>query len=271
MTIIAHLSDTHFGTEVPEVVSSLREYIRALKPDIAVISGDLTQRARASQFEAAQQFAQSLGVTTLLLPGNHDIPLYDIFTRFTNPYRLYKKFCGRRQMFWCNSNLGILCLDATNPFRHTRGKLDLSETRRLLSNARQEMPNDAHFLVAVHQPLVVTMPQDIGEALINAADVAALFSEYRVDAVLSGHVHMPYIATTTQHFKNLTRGFILSTAGTALSHRTRPGAPNSFNLIELNEGRLQLSVQAWALENKSFEQIKVMEFISETRGWRNNS
>src|SRR5437868_4949782 len=96
MSVLLHISDTHFGTEEAPVVSALQTLAHDLKPDALILSGDITQRALSAQFEAARQFCESLHVPQLLaLPGNHDIPLYNVLLRVAAPYRKYAAAFGR--------------------------------------------------------------------------------------------------------------------------------------------------------------------------------
>src|SRR5258706_7190913 len=95
MTSILQISDTHFGTEQPPVVNALVRLAHAETPDLVVISGDVTQRARRSQFRAAREFVDRLAVPrTLIIPGNHDIPLYNIFARLFDPYANHRREFG---------------------------------------------------------------------------------------------------------------------------------------------------------------------------------
>ena len=95
MSVFVHISDTHFGTEQPAVTDALRAWVQEQKPDAVILSGDITQRARTAQFQAARAFCDSLGVPHLLtLPGNHDIPLYNLAARLFTPYRGYSRVFG---------------------------------------------------------------------------------------------------------------------------------------------------------------------------------
>ena len=96
MSLLLHISDSHFGAEEAAVVNALRDLAHELAPDALVFSGDVTQRARPSQFAAARQFCDSLGIAkVLVLPGNHDIPLYNLFARVVTPWGNYRKAIGR--------------------------------------------------------------------------------------------------------------------------------------------------------------------------------
>jgi len=95
MRVLAHLSDLHFGRSEAAVVSSLVSALEKVRPDLIVISGDLTQRARPAQFREARAFLDALGAPTLVVPGNHDVPLYNVLQRFFTPLGRYRRYIGR--------------------------------------------------------------------------------------------------------------------------------------------------------------------------------
>ena len=95
MRRIAHLSDLHFGRHDDEIVTGLLRALKAIAPDIYVISGDLTQRARRAQFAAAKAFVDELratGLPVIVVPGNHDVPLYDVARRFMRPLNRFRRY-----------------------------------------------------------------------------------------------------------------------------------------------------------------------------------
>src|SRR6188508_1698757 len=95
MRTIVHLSDLHFGASDPALVAAVLDEVRRLAPDVIAVSGDLTQRARHSQFRAARAFLEALPAPIVVVPGNHDVPLYNVFARFTDPLRGFRKHVAR--------------------------------------------------------------------------------------------------------------------------------------------------------------------------------
>lgn len=272
MTVIAQLSDTHFGTELPDVVAAVKVAVARVKPDIILLTGDITQRARKVQFEAAADFMSSLPASTrIVIPGNHDIPLFNPFARMLTPYRHFKRAFGARETIWNQSDIAIIGFDATHPLRHTRGRLEEKPLLARIAQAKQQMKHGALLFACIHQPLVTAWPQDASEVLIHAEQTAKLLAEQGVDMVLSGHVHVPLSTTTEGIFSSVSRHFILAGAGTSISRRTRPGAPNSFNVIRLDPGRperkLTLSQQVYDETQKHFVQRFSTLFRLGTHGW----
>lgn len=273
MTVIVHLSDTHFGTEVAEVVRAVEQAVLAIKPDIVTISGDVTQRAHADQFKLASAFLEALPADLrFVIPGNHDIPLFNIPLRMTDPYYHYSQIFGLREGIWCHDNIGIIGYDATSRWRHTRGYIPDATLIRHIKEARAKLKPGAILVACAHQPLVVALPEDQENVLIHAQRTAELFAEHQVDLVLSGHVHMPIITTTQEAFPTLSRHFVLSGAGTAVSYRTRSGAPNSFNVIRISpEGHapaIAITLMEYQQASQQFTAKVEKRFSLTTAGWR---
>jgi len=235
MMQIVHLSDTHFGTEIPEVVTALKQAVAELKPDIVLLTGVITQRARRREFQAARDFMDQLASKTrLVIPGNHDIPLFNVFARLLTPYAAYQRAFGDFEFTWCGDGVGIIGFNTTSRFRHTTGLLNPDYLTRRIHDIRKKIGVDALLIACVHQPLSTAWPEDHDNVLLDSDAIAHAFSALKVDVVLSGHVHVPLMTTTHAIFQTLARHFLLVGAGTAVSHRTRPNAPNSFNVITAN-------------------------------------
>ena len=92
MRTIVHLSDLHFGRVNEALLTPLVEAVRALAPDVVVVSGDLTQRARAAEFQQAQEFLSRLPGPQIVVPGNHDVPLYNIAHRLLRPLDKFRRY-----------------------------------------------------------------------------------------------------------------------------------------------------------------------------------
>ncbi|HUP91148.1 MAG TPA: metallophosphoesterase [Solimonas sp.] len=242
--LLLQISDTHFGTERPEVVEALVREADALAPDAVLLVGDITQRARAAQFAAAAEVMARLpGKLHVAVPGNHDLPLFNLVARLFWPYAGFEKSFGPRRTLWSGQGLTLLALDATHPKRHKNGELPALMLRERLAEARSSAGPDGLLVLAAHQPLWTAWQKDGHQTLLGRDQTALILAEHRVDLVLSGHVHVPLIGLSTIGFK-LPWTYVLSGTGTAVSDRTRAGAPNSFNLIEVTPGaqpRIELS------------------------------
>lgn len=265
---IAHLSDPHFGTEVPEVVSALQAALPALQPDVIVVSGDITQRARTAQFDAAADFLESLPpVPKLLVPGNHDLPLFNLPLRLTLPDHGYRRVFGVTEQERHAGPVSLVGFDTTLRLRHTRGDLRISHLRSRMAAIER---GAALRIVVMHQPLHTLLEQDRDECLISAPEIADVLAGCGADLVLSGHVHMPLLTDTRSVFPGLRRHFVLSGAGTAVSRRIRSGAPNSFNLLDIDEGcqRASITLHAFDAAGACFVPATVRHFLQQADGWR---
>lgn len=273
MTTLLHLSDTHFGTELPAVMSALWSAVSEITPDIVLLSGDITQRARRSQFERARHFIDSLQVERFLaIPGNHDIPLYNLYARFLSPYRNYEAFFGTRERSLVTDTLVIFGFDATSPWLHTRGRIDPDRMRTVFENALlKRRSQDMISAVCIHQPLCTLLPEDSDEILINHERIANLLAEYRIDLVLSGHVHVPFIISTAQVLPHTAPFSIFSGAGTAVSWRTRPQGPNSFNSVKfdlsLSPPTAVVTKYVYAPQLSTFCPACSVTFLRTEKGW----
>lgn len=229
MTKIIHLSDLHFGRDRPELISALLLEVENRSPDLVVISGDLTQRAFKSQFHQAQQFLSKLAAPFLVVPGNHDVPFYNLFARLFFPFRCYRKFIDLElSPVWENDKVFVLGINTVDPMAIQRGKL----SHRYLDQLALKVPEDDRFKLAVmHHPMEHHQVTD--KELMQGASLARrALEEMGIDAVVSGHLH----SVITEPFRDNPKMLFVQ-AGTALSTRIR-GDLNSFNSLEIDPNRV---------------------------------
>ncbi len=209
--------------------------LRRLTPDMVLISGDITQRARRSQFLAARAFMENLKpILTFAIPGNHDIPLENLPLRFFAPYRgFHRYFQSRREAQFMFGDVSVTGLNSTSRWRHVQGELSLQRIRPPLERSSKE---SRIRVVSIHHPMDCAKHVDEKNLIKNRDEVAQLLAETKTDLILSGHIHDPYVELSTQRYPEVQRSMIISVAGTSLSSRTRAGAPNSFNWIEIAAG-----------------------------------
>lgn len=268
---IVQISDPHFGTERAPVVDALVDWVRALRPSLLVLSGDLTQRARRAQFDAARAFVDRMGVPALLaVPGNHDLPLFDLASRLLDPY------VGWRRVFGADLEpvvasprwlaIGVL---TTRRWRHVDGAVSAVQAARVA--ARLEAADDAQLrIVVTHQPALTLRPEDAVDRLHGADAALRRWSAAGADLVLGGHIHLPYIAAAHEHVDGLARRMWIVQAGTAVSHRTRREAGNSVNLLRIpaSAGRARgCVVERWDCVDprRGFERVSAMAPAIDTR------
>ncbi|MBY0464748.1 MAG: metallophosphoesterase, partial [Burkholderiales bacterium] len=132
MSVLLHLSDTHFGTEQPQVVEALVALAAQQRPDVVVLSGDITQRARPVQFQAAKRFVDRLGAPVLAIPGNHDLPLFDLWARLTCPYgRFATVFGADMEPVHASPDWLVLGVNTTRAWRHRHGAVSAAQVARV--------------------------------------------------------------------------------------------------------------------------------------------
>jgi len=202
---------------------------------VVVLSGDITQRARSHQFAAARAFCDSLQVPHLLtLPGNHDIPLYNIAARLFSPYAGYMRAFGSNLEPELDlPDLLVLGVNTTRPQRHKDGEVSRRQIRRVADRLRQARRAQLRVVVT-HQPACVMRPEDEKDRLHGGEDAVRAWSEAGADLVLGGHIHLPYVSDVCSRVSGTDRTMYCVQAGTAFSHRVRHGTPNSLNVIRWN-------------------------------------
>lgn len=227
MSVLLQISDPHFGTEQPPVVEALAALARQQRPDLLVLSGDITQRARPAQFQAARSFMDRLGVPFLAIPGNHDIPLFDVWTRLRRPYaRHIAAFGSELEPLHSSPDLLVVCVNTTRAWRYKDGEvsaLQIDRVARTLAGASAGQLR----VVVVHQPIAVTRAEDVKNRLRGHAAALQRWAAAGADLVMGGHIHLPYVLA----LPGLARPMWAVQAGTAVSSRLRNGAPNSVNLL----------------------------------------
>jgi 3',5'-cyclic AMP phosphodiesterase CpdA len=246
VSLLIQISDPHFGTEQARVVDALYRLTHSLRPDVAVLSGDITQRARCREFAAARRFVEHLSIPhVLVIPGNHDIPLFDFVARILFPYRNYQRAFGTdlEPQLDCDA-FRILALNTTRPARHKDGEVSSQQIERVAQQLRAAKPEQLRIVVT-HQPVQVIDPQDVANLLIGHAAAVRAWTAAGVDLVMGGHIHLPYVQPLRLAFPNLPRNTWAVQAGTAVSSRTRAAMPNSVNMVQYVAGAAACTVERW--------------------------
>lgn len=246
MSVLIQISDPHFGTEQEPVVAALRELIRENDPALVVLSGDITQRARRGQFESARQFMAALETINLVVPGNHDLPLFNLIARIFYPYANYERAFGSElEPEFESDSLLVLGLNTTRPKRRKDGELSSEQIQRVSQRLRRARPGQLRIVVT-HQPVHVIRDKDIPNLLHGHKPAVRAWSAAGADIIMGGHIHLPYVRRISECFSDVRRGLWAVQAGTALSHRVRDGVPNSVNVLRYpGEQRWSCTVERW--------------------------
>jgi len=233
MTRIIHLSDLHFGRIRDDLTAPLMAMINQLAPDLVVISGDFTQRARHWQFAQAREFLRGITAPTLSVPGNHDTPLDNIVVRLLWPWARYRRYIDRNLMpVWEKDLVRVAGVNSVNPFSWQRGRIGRTASAHI-TDTFHGLPEQWFRIAVMHHPLEHAEGTD--KRLMQGADAALdLLGRTGVDIVLSGHLHQGSAAP----FRAVP-GTLFVQAGTGLSTRLRQEA-NMFNLLTLTRDDVQI-------------------------------
>jgi 3',5'-cyclic AMP phosphodiesterase CpdA len=228
MSIVLQISDPHFGTEQAPVIAALQRLAVKLQPDVALFSGDITQRARAYQWQAARELPAKHVVA---VPGNHDIPLFNVFARIFSPYGGYSSAFDRDlEPVLDLPDLLIVCVNTTRPRRHKDGEVSAEQLARVSTRLEQAHAHQVRIVVT-HQPVHVIRPNDEANLLHGAEEAVRRWLTSGADLFVGGHIHLPYVRALSERYSGLSRRGWCVQAGTATSHRVRGSIPNSVNVI----------------------------------------
>lgn len=243
MSLLLHLSDTHFGTEQAAVTEALLALTQQQRPELLVLSGDITQRARPAQFRAARDFMTRLNTPFVAIPGNHDIPLFNLWARYHRPYAGHVAAFGETlEPVHDGPSWKVVCVNTTRAWRHKHGEVSDLQIERVSAHLSQASAEQLRVVV-VHQPVAVTRPEDQVNLLRGRTAALERWAEAGADLILGGHIHLPFVAS----LPGLARPVWAVQAGTAVSSRVRKGAPNSVNLLRWmnTSDKLLCRVEQW--------------------------
>jgi 3',5'-cyclic AMP phosphodiesterase CpdA len=264
MPIIAHISDLHFGTEEPAVAEGLLTDLTELQPTLVVNSGDLTQRARAGQFKAARAYLDRVPFPQLTVPGNHDIPLYNLIRRFFFPLSRYKKYITPNLApRFDHEQFVVLGVNTARSFTWKNGRISLEQIREIKS-AFCELPFAQFKVLVTHHPFVPP-PDDPSPALVGRGRRAMdVLDDCGADLLLAGHLHRHYQADAKTHHVRIKRTILVAQAGTAISRRRR-NEPNAYNLITVIPPQVEIQVRAW--NGSRFEPVASTRYTKIENHW----
>lgn len=229
-------------------MQALRALHAELAPRLVIVSGDLTQRARPAQFDAAQAFLAALQATaTLVIPGNHDVPIYNLLARLSSPYGRYRgAFGDLLEPVYQDQEVLVIGVNTSTPRRRVDGEVNAGQVAAVAQRLDQATPEQLRIVV-VHQPVAVPAGSERQRLLHGAAEAVPAWVNAGADLVLGGHIHLPYVEPLQQHFEGLQRAAWVVHAGTAVSDRLRMDAPNSVNELRIQRaaGRPAVSVVRW--------------------------
>lgn len=256
MTVLLHVSDPHFGTERAHVVDALARLEGELRPDLLVLSGDVTQRARSAEFAAARSFIERLSVRRVLtIPGNHDIPLFNLAARATAPYGAFQRAFGPElEPTFSAADCLVLGVKTTRRYRHVDGEISDAQRDRVAARLREALPAQLRVVV-LHQPVAVPRGTEQKNVVHGHAAAVRSWAQAGADVILAGHIHLPFVLPLHES-EPLARPLWAVNAGTAVSSRVRHDAGNSVNVLRTAEppraGRCYLEHWSYREPSRAF-------------------
>ena len=247
MAYLIHLSDLHFGAHDPSIVQAVQRQVDEANPDLVVISGDLTQRAKTEQFQQACRFLERLrdnGHDVLAVPGNHDVPLYDVLRRFLSPLTRYMRFiddtlCPLYEL----PDATVLGINTARSFTFKDGRISHEQIDFIRDTFGRTDPQRMRILVTHHPLFALPVGEEVARAVGRSELALDAIGEAGVDMLLAGHNHQASIHSAKDLVTRAGPALVIQ-AGTATSTRVRE-QPQSFNSIRTDESSATVTVFAW--------------------------
>ncbi|MBA3273218.1 MAG: metallophosphoesterase [Chthoniobacterales bacterium] len=265
MRTIIHVSDLHFGRVDPAILSPLLEFIRRSEPHLVAVSGDLTQRARTREYLAAREFLRAIPFPQIVVPGNHDVPLHNLFSRFVRSLDRYRRYItDDLQPFFCDEEIAVAGVNTARALTWKDGRINvrqLVELKKTLS----EVPANRTRIVVTHHPF--DLPTDTRGKVVGRSRLAIkTIAECQVDLLLAGHFHIADVGYTAKRYNLPGYSALIVSSGTSTSTRGR-GQPNSLNEICIESDVVRIQRHVWKPEAALFEGLTVERFHRTPDGW----
>lgn len=268
MRTIAHLSDLHFGAEDPQIAEALLRDLSEQQPQLVVVSGDLTQRARTSQFMAARDYLDRITVPQIVVPGNHDVPLHNFVDRMLRPLTRYRRWITSEMFpFFQDDEIAVAGVNSARSNTWKEGRISLVQIAQL-QTLFESAPAHVFKILVCHHPFIP--PADRTQtALVGRARLAlSTLEACGCSLILSGHLHRAYGGDTRVTHLKMARSILVAQAGTAISYRRRNEA-NAYNHIVLDGSTLMIHVRQW--DGHRFQVRETRAYRDGASGWTNAS
>ena len=267
---IVHLSDLHFGRIDPAIPPALLRAMTEAAPDLVVVSGDFTQRARIAEFKAAAHFLEATPAPVLAVPGNHDVPLYDVFRRWLSPLKRYRRYITNDLApFWADAEIAVVGVNTARALTFKDGRIN----RRQMEAAMLRFAHcsqDVTRIVVTHHTFDTPDPVAGASAvhkIVGRADMAIVgFLRAGVDIIMSGHLHRSGVGETTTRYPLPGRAALLIRAGTATSTRQRDEV-NAFNVLRIARSQIAVDCMVWRPDEGLFGVANSERFMRTETGW----
>ena len=266
MRKIVHLSDLHFGRTDASVVGPLAEAVNSLQPSLVVVSGDLTQRARAAQFKEAREFFDRLPHPQVVVPGNHDVPLWNVLARFASPLQNFRRYISDDpEPVYEDEEMVVAGVNTARSLTRKYGRINARQVA-VLRERFCAYGREIFKVVVTHHPFDLPASADEREIVGRAQHAMEAFAACGADLLLAGHMHVGHTGHTAERYKIKGHSSLYVQAGTATSTRGR-GEANSFNLIRLKHPFIQVERRVWQPDASTFKPGPAETFHDTDEGW----
>ena len=242
---LVHLSDIHFGKVDPSIIEPLLRAVHQINPNVVVVSGDLTQRARTTEFIDARAFLDRLPAPQIVVPGNHDVPLYNIYGRFVGQLGQYQRhITPDLEPAYVDDEIAVLGTNTARSLAWKGGRVNFRQIARIKERLG-ELDTRVIKIVVTHHPF--DLPQGFTEShLVGGARMAmGHLAECGADLLLAGHMHVSAVCRTVLRYQIAGHSALVVQAGTAASTRGR-GELNSFNRLHTESGAVTIERWSWS-------------------------
>jgi 3',5'-cyclic AMP phosphodiesterase CpdA len=266
MRTLVHLSDLHFGRVDPELLDPLRDLVHRIAPTAVVISGDLTQRAKSEEFEAAKVWLDTLPGPQIVVPGNHDISLYNVFRRFLQPLDRYKRYITEDlDPVYIDDEIAVLGVNTARSLTFKDGRVNKEQVEKIRATLDKLDPKITRVVVT-HHPFDLPKGREEEELVDRAHMAMDVFAECGVDLLMAGHLHQSHAGNTGARYKISEYAALVVQAGTATSTRGR-GEVNSFNVIRVEPQKIEVDRYGWDAVHKEFQILATEKFMRSGNIW----
>ena len=265
MRTLVHLSDLHFGRVDYSVLEPLVATVWEIKPDVVVISGDLTQRARSRQFKDAREFLDRLPSPQIIVPGNHDVPMHNVYKRFAQPLDKYKRYItDDLAPFYADEEVAVLGLNTARSLTIKDGRIN-EEQIATINERLCAFPAEVTKIIVTHHPF--DLPEGHSDDLVGRAQLAMeAIARCGADVLLAGHLHISHTGESSARYKIAGHSALIVSAGTATSTRGR-GETNSFNVLRIKRPFINVERLSWQPERAAFAPSSTEHFKHTPDGW----
>jgi len=267
MRTLVHLSDLHFGRVDDALLSPLADSVAGVAPDLIVVSGDLTQRAKSAEFKAAARFLATLPAPQLVVPGNHDVPLYNLGARLFRPYARFRThITPDLAPTFVDDEIAVLGINTARSMVIKNGRINheqIAEVQRRFC----DLPDTMSKVIVTHHPFDLPAGNDRYDLVGRAALAMQTFARCGADLLLAGHFHTSHAGSTAERYRIVGHAALVVQAGTATSTRGR-GESNSFNVLHIEHPRVTVERREWDAASREFVIVASDRFETVDGEWR---